>query len=250
MTDFVTLIVIAIFVALLRNNGIYIVICSMIFCLFACRGMRRSLAGSFTVVLAVVLMIQNPIFDMANVEKSRLSESLGVAFQQVVLIVKEDGISADDEAFLSNIVDIETMKECHETWHFDTIKFNPEFNDSYLEAHKPEVLLLWARTVAAHPTTAIKAWVLQTEDIWRPGSVAEISIKLTIDDSLPVDKIGLGWKPRDAFSKVELAFPYLFGKDAAIWTLPGFRCFPCLFAPTSARRQSSCSSLESRFSRR
>ena len=229
--DFVALAAIAIFVALLRNNGIYIVICSGAFSLLACKGMRGPLAGSLTAALAVILAIQNPLFNMAGIEKSHFSESIGVAFQQIALVVKEDGINADDEAFLSNIVDIETMKECYLPYSFNKIKFNPGFNDSYLEDHKPEFLLLWARAVAAHPTTAIKAWVLQTEDIWRPGSAAEISTKFTIDDSLPVDKIGLGWKPRDAFNKVELAFPYLFGKSAAIWIVAWISLLSVLIRP-------------------
>jgi hypothetical protein len=229
--DFVALAAIAMFVALLRNNGIYIVICSMAFCLVACKGMRRPLAGSLAGALAVILSIQNPLFNMAGIEKSHFSESTGVAFQQIALIVKEDGIGADGEAFLSNIVDVETMKESYVAHSFDKIKFNPGFDDSYLEAHKPEFLLLWARAVSAHPRTAMKAWVLQTEDIWRPGSVAEISTKLTIDNSLPIDKIGLGWKPREAFNKVEYALPYVFGKGAAIWIVAWISLLSVLIRP-------------------
>ena len=219
LKDLVVLFALSLLVSFMRNNGVYVMACALAYVAIVAKEVRIPSASCLAGLLAVVLIVQGPVFTALNIEKSHFSESAGIMLQQIARIEMDDGIDREQADFLGRIIPIEEMEGGYLESSVNKIKFNPKFDDAFLESHKPEFFQLWAQLVLAHPNTAAKAWIIHTEDIWRPGSYAKIVTSNTIGGGAPQDLIGLSYSPRDAFDKLEAKLPYIFGKGSAIWIM-------------------------------
>ena len=215
--DLVVLGILAILVSLLRNNGIFIVAASLLYLVIVMPSVRKGLAVCLAAVVCAILVVQGPLFALIGVQPSKFAESVGVPLQQIALISIEDGLDEDQSEFVDRIIPVEKMNEVYLPISSNPIKFDSDFNNAYLEAHKGEFLLMWFKIVAAHPATALKAWVLQTEGIWGAGQIADVGVSSTYNGADTVDLLGWGWNPRGLYNKLQSMFPYLLGKGAMVW---------------------------------
>ena len=217
--DAVSLGMLALFASLFRNNGFYIVVVSLLILLILSPAARKHLAVCLCALAAVYLVIQGPIFSLAGVKPSPFAESVGIPLQQIALVSIEDGLEPEQAEFMEPMIPVERMNSVYLSYSANPIKFDEDFNNEYLEAHKGQFLATWASVVRNHPATALKAWVLHTEGIWSFSENAEIGTSSSYNETSPVDLIGLGWDPRDLFNRLQRHFPILFSKGLLVWAV-------------------------------
>lgn len=163
---------IAFFVCFLRNNGIYIVAFSFLVLLLVYhkegfRVLKRYVVSSL-IFLVVAYLVQGPVLSRVITPTEKI-ESLSIPTQQIFAVfASEDGVyDAQDEAFISQIWDVEEMKEKYTPCLADTPKwYMDRFDEEFLDAHMGEYLGLWAKLGLKNPKIYIRAWLMETLSFW------------------------------------------------------------------------------------
>ena len=192
--------VLLLLVSLLRNNGYYLALFTLVF-LVIFRPLHRKPAAIVAVALVVFMtVLQGPIFGALSISKGHFAESVGIPLQQLAATVSVDGTISYDPS-TSN-----------------PIKQNELFNDEYLDTHKGEFLAVWAHVLPHNLTTYIRAWVMETYGYWQPGYNTLIgSLTCTANDVPATDFFGMGYKPQFIANALREQFPALLGMGSLIW---------------------------------
>ena len=151
--------------ALLRHNGLYILLATVgILAVMLRRRILRALpalAGS----VALVLLIQGA-YSLCGIAKSPFSESLSIPVQQIARTVVTGGTITDEQQqSLERFLDLEKPKT-YEPYLADNAKNS--LRQEYLNAHKGEFLKLWASLLPANFEEYVRAYGLQTYGYWYP----------------------------------------------------------------------------------
>ena len=163
--------VLSVCVCLLRSNGYYAFILTIPFLFFAFRKKTLKVALIAVLAFAVAFIIKGPVYNACNVERADILETIGVPMQHICGAITDGAeLSAEEEAFVNEILPIEKIKEVYTPSSVDWIKMaiREEGNLSYLEAHKKELFSLWFHLGLRNPVSYFKAQVLQTFGFWYP----------------------------------------------------------------------------------
>ena len=153
-----------------RTNGwILALVFALSYGLFL-RKNKAFLAASVTVALAGWVLL-NPVLSILHIPGSDKVESLSVPIQQVSRVVSEGcALTQEEEALLSQVVDLETVPQRYVNWLSDPMKVAVrDINPGYLEAHIGDYARLWLRLGLRYPAQYLKAWVDQTKGYWNAG---------------------------------------------------------------------------------
>ena len=211
--------VLLLLVSLLRNNGYYLALFTLVF-LVIFRPLHRKPAAIVAVALVVFMtVLQGPIFGAFSISKGHFAESVGIPLQQLAATVSVDGtINASDQEILERILPLEEWSESYDPSTSNPIKQNELFNDEYLDTHKGEFLAVWAHVLPHNLTTYIRAWVMDTYGYWQPGYNTLIgSLTCTANDVPATDFFGMGYKPQFIANALREQFPALLGMGSLIW---------------------------------
>ena len=166
----IELVFVCLWIAFLRNNGIYIVIIvlGVLGIYYSCRW--EKVVPVFAAVLLVIVLIQGPVYKAFGINKSGLAESLGVPLQQIGYTLKNDGnITQEQKEFLNNIMPLEVWKENYHPCSVDPVKFHSEFNKDFFEENKIRFLMIWAELLPLNPVKYIKGYISLTVGYWYVG---------------------------------------------------------------------------------
>ena len=123
----------------------------------------------FLLLVCGLLILRGPIYNHYGLNSDDKVESFGIPLQQVGYILSSDGnISEEDKAFLNNIIPLEKWKQVYCPLIVDRVKWDPEFNVSYLNEHSGEFLKLYLRVAIQNPIRAVKGYGLETVGFWDP----------------------------------------------------------------------------------
>lgn len=166
--DVVRLVVLSFLIAFGRNNGVYIVIAVLAAAAVMYRKSWKRLVPVFSVTVISIVLIQGPGYDMLDIKKGNLAESLGVPLQQIAYTVKYGGdITEEQREFLNNILPEEDMKEAYNPTSANNVKFHDNFNNEFLEENKGEFLKVWAEILLKNPAKYVKAYCMHTMGYWQ-----------------------------------------------------------------------------------
>ena len=156
----------------LRNNGLYIFAASSVIILLyllSKYGPRKllPLTAVFAVILGFALVITGPVYDRFGLNVDEKVESYGIPLQQAAFIDVTDGqISAQDQAFLDQLIPKESLKEAYTPLSVDGTKWHKDFDSEFLNRNPSEFLRVYARLVRDNPVKAVKAYCLATFGFW------------------------------------------------------------------------------------
>ena len=163
-------IILIFFVAFLRNNGLYIVIFTTLIIAITYR--KRLLKGLKEFIIITITqiilcgIIQGPVYNYKKINTG-FAENLGILLQQVCYVVVEEGNITDEQLqFINNICDTKIIKQIYNPCIVDTVKFNKNFNHTYLAEHKSEFIKVWFEIFIQNPKSYIKAYLLNTVGFW------------------------------------------------------------------------------------
>ena len=214
--------------SLLRSNGFVAVVAALaIFIFFVSEDMKKYIAGLTVCVVSVYIVVTGPVYSFANITPAHFSETVGVPLQQMAKVIHDEGdFSEEDEAFLSNILPLDSWKALYTESTPNAIKFAPSFNDQFLEDNKKEFFGTWIRMGIDNPGTYVKAWISQTKDYWSLNSHTWYVSKPGLEDLSEGEdcRDGLSWPIGDAFVNSALtlavaAFPHLYSIGSVAWIM-------------------------------
>lgn len=132
---------------------------------------KRLLIIAMGIIAAIGWFLLNPALSMLNVSGSDLAESLSLPIQQVSRVIAEGcELSQEDNALLSQVVDLENVSQQYTSWLSDYMKREVRSkNYAYFQEHLADYARLWIRLGIQHPWLYLKAWVDQTRGYWNAG---------------------------------------------------------------------------------
>jgi len=159
-------------VSLLRTNGWFAMLAVWVLLLVLLRKENKRLVWVLAAVLAVSWVMINPVLWLLKVPKTNIVEAFAVPMQQIARVVTEErALNPEEEALLSEIFDLEKMKEVYDPQTVDPVKFETfQYGKTdYIREHKWEYLRLYLSLGARYPADYWKAWVEETRGYWNGG---------------------------------------------------------------------------------
>lgn len=168
---FIRVIVLSLLICFFRNNGFFIVAAVTVTALIVYRKYFRRFAPAFFALLICVPIIQGPVYSACGVQKSPFAESVAIPLQQMARVVNKNGnITGGQREFLNRLLNEDEMKKAYRPLTADGIKFNKDFDNNFLETHKPEFFKTWAGMLLPNFKEYVKAYCLETVGFWHVGT--------------------------------------------------------------------------------
>ncbi len=160
----------AVFMCVLRHNGLYAFIAAAVIWLFI---KRRDLKKYILMSLAVVLvatLCNGPVMKSCGVAPGEYVYNMCIPLQQIGRVVATgEAINEDQIEWLENVNSLDYIKA-----GFDVQCADPMFawvldgDENYFDSHKGEFIKLWLKLGIKHPFTYIKAFSDLTKGYWAP----------------------------------------------------------------------------------
>ncbi|MCM1304027.1 MAG: DUF6020 family protein [Lachnospiraceae bacterium] len=166
----------ALFTMILRNNGVYIVLLTLLALAVISHRELRQYKGNWTVFLLVILvpylLYTGPVCKILDVKPGGVEEMLSVPLQQMARVYRYeyDSLSEEDRELLCRYVEQDALEEYRPTVA-DFVKSG--FHREAFEQDRAGFLKLWARWGAAHPLTYINSFLINTVDAWYPHALID-----------------------------------------------------------------------------
>lgn len=149
-----------------RGNGVYAVILCWLVLLLIYKNVRKKLLTAGGVILAV-MFIQGPGYKALGIVQAGFAESAGIPIQQICYTLVTDGpLEEGEQAFLENVIPIQTIVESYSPVSVDSIKFHPGFNAAFLEQNKPGFVRLYLGLLPSHFRAYVQSYLLSTSGFW------------------------------------------------------------------------------------
>lgn len=157
----------------LRNNGIHVVVLTLVVLLVALRGLRRPLLAVLVACLAGYAVYTGPVFSALGIGESREVEMFSGPIQQVsrIALAHGDELSATDRQWIADNFDGMTPAELGDAYD-DGVSDPPKEAAlrSWDDHTTGEFLGGWARLVRQYPDTAVEATLAATVGYWYPDA--------------------------------------------------------------------------------
>lgn len=166
-------------ISVLRSNGKYIVLITVVLLLLLKLRNKKYLLSVLGVLLAVNVGVN--IGEKNIIEGDyAFKESVGVPMAQIGAVLIEGGyISEQDRQVLNNLLPLDTWKECYRFSFSDPVKFQPDFNNQWLNDHKKEFIGVWFSILKDNVGIYVKAYLCHTYGFWNISPLNITSIDYT-----------------------------------------------------------------------
>jgi hypothetical protein len=156
---------------LFRSNGIYVVVATVLALLVFYRSGHRRFYSAAAAMLAVVLLIQGPVYGVVGFKRPPFVEAVGIPLQQMAYVVTTRGeIDASERRFLDQLLPYALWPSAYSPALVDSIKWNARFDEAFLDANKMRFAATWSSIGAKNPVAYAKAYCLQTFGFWKIGA--------------------------------------------------------------------------------
>lgn len=163
----ITTIVFVLLVALFRSNGTIVVLALSLFLLVYLKNKRKNVVILYLIPALVALVITGPVYKAFDITSGRTVESLGIPLRQISGVVAEGlPISKKDEKYLERLVGMDTIREQYNMASVDAIKFNPNFDNDYLEKDLGHFLKVWFNILKKYPVKYVDIYLKSTVGYW------------------------------------------------------------------------------------
>ena len=167
-TDQVLLVLSAFLMCLTRSNGKIALALSLVVFLPLFWRERKKLCLALCASALAGFVCTGPVMGLLNVPQPRFTESLSIPLQQIAKVVTDDcPLTEEEEALLSQIMDLEQVPKVYKPYISDPIK---EITDTAaIEENKGAYLKLYLGLLRKYPLQFVTAWVDQTKGYWNGG---------------------------------------------------------------------------------
>ena len=158
-------------ICLFRSNGLFAYVFVFLALVLLAKKQKKLLYITGTTIL-VCLFLKHGVLKFYNVAPADTVESLSIPLQQISRVIVEDGYIEDgDRELLSQIIDIDSVKDTYDPRISDPIKnMIRDYGDQdYLSQNMGAFAGVYLRTLAHNPLTYVVAWTDSTCGYWNSG---------------------------------------------------------------------------------
>lgn len=160
----------SVLMALLRNNGVYIVILTSLCLLVVYRKMVKRVVLASVLSVALIYIITGPVYMIIFSAENLFVESVGIPLQQMARVVTEGGeIGKEEQEFLDALMPLEKYPEYYDPFLVDPIKWAPEFQTEYLNSHKEKFFSTWFSLLKSNLGIYVEQYLMGTYGFWHIG---------------------------------------------------------------------------------
>ena len=157
---FFTFIFLSLMIIWLRNNGIHIMFLTVVVLVILAKNMKVRF-----LMLAIIFITAGTLPDIGR--NVPFKETVGMPIQQIARTLNVGGeISEKNKEIFNNVMPLSMFKENYIAFSADMIKWNPNFNSEYLNAHKKEFLVAWIETFPKNFCAYLTAQAFVTYEFW------------------------------------------------------------------------------------
>ena len=155
-------------VCLLRKNGIYIILPTLLFLFF--RTSHKKTAGiTFLTVLPVYATLTQYVFPAMGFPPGSKREIFSIPFQQTAFYVKqhETEVTAEEYLTIDRVLSFHELGKNYYRYSSDPVKKTYKLNDTEKEnAFLADYLFVWAKMFFKHPVTYFQAFLNQSSQYY------------------------------------------------------------------------------------
>ena len=182
-------------VALLRNNGIYVIVLSCPFIIYGFRNHLKYLLVAFGISFAFCFCWNFYIFEIMMVKPSHAKEMLSIPIQAMGRVYVNDELSKEEKDTINTFLPNIKIKRRYNPIQADPLKDSVDRN--YLEENKLELISFYFKLLSKYPKTVIDSFIdgcygyfYPDIDYWRAcGGLDNVTNK--DEDFHFYDKLGL-----------------------------------------------------------
>ncbi|MBQ8823508.1 MAG: hypothetical protein IJZ82_12765 [Lachnospiraceae bacterium] len=162
----------SIFTMIMRNNGLYIVLCTLLVSVLACRKRWKKYLLLCVAVLAVYGLYIGPFYSVLGVTPGGKAEMLSVPLQQLARVYHYDKASFSDQEleYMYSIVPQENW-ELYRSTVSDYVKVG--FQQEVFEQNPGKFFRFWLETGVKNPLSYINSFLIGSVDFWYPFSIID-----------------------------------------------------------------------------
>lgn len=166
--DLATFVVSALGTMIFRNNGLYVVLATLLLVLLFMKG-RKKLIKPFILIAVIYIAYIGPFYKIHHVEAASKRELLSIPIQQLARINRfnYEDLSEEDLEIMHAVIE-ERFWDNYIPTCADAVKNG--FIDEGFEAYKKEFIRVWINQGLRHPVAYINAFLANTVDFWYPLS--------------------------------------------------------------------------------
>jgi hypothetical protein len=169
--QYVPLAVAALAVALLRNNGPYVVALSAVVLVVALRPVRRQVAVAHVAALAVWAVFAGPVVSALHVEPGSSREALSVPLQFMARVARDhpDRVTDEQAQVVTRLLDRRDLADLAQDYNprlSDPVKLT--FDDEYFASHTGEFVSTYLGMLVRSPDSAVEALVANSYGYYYP----------------------------------------------------------------------------------
>lgn len=158
--------------ALLRTNGWFALLATVLLLALLMRKENRKLLVLLLAVLTVTWIMLNPLLALLHVQKTNLVEAFAIPMQQVARVVaNQRELTQEQEQLLSEIFLMDKIGEQYDPLTVDPVKFETFRYDKvdYIKENAGKYLRQYFALGARYPMDYLKAWIDETKGYWNGG---------------------------------------------------------------------------------
>lgn len=164
----------------LRNNGSYIIFPILIMLFFCCPQNRKGIICMFFCAISTIVLLKILMIWFGT--EQLFQELVGIPLQQIAAVVANNGNIAPEQAeFLNKLMPLEEMAVQYNPSSADAIKWNSMFDRGFLNEHKVEFLITWAKMLPENFLLYVKAYLQQTFWFWAPWQEGTVQCLYSIE---------------------------------------------------------------------
>lgn len=176
----VTFVTVALSVLLLRNNGAFPALISLLMLALLWRPNRAFFAAATGILVGVFLLLNGIVYPLLGIEQGELTEALSSPIQQVgrVAAYAPETLTEEQIDLIEYVLPIETIQKEYNPRSVDALKFDPQFYGYAISEDPGAYLNLWLEIVRAYPKSALTAHMILTSAFWAPERLPHTTIYL------------------------------------------------------------------------
>ena len=147
-----------------RNGGLFIIIFALLLVIIFNQKTRKLLTICAVLIVAIISIIQGPIYKAFNIASSPFMESCSVLAQQIAYTANYGDLTDDELEKLESYADIGLLMASYNPIHADAAKMS--FYYESVENDKTGFIKLWFSILTHNLDGYIKAFLVHTSSYW------------------------------------------------------------------------------------
>jgi hypothetical protein len=148
-----------IFVILLRNNGIYVVLITLVLLFFFMKPQRKYIGFISLTCMSFFIIYKSIIFPYFNIGEGSIREALSIPLQQTARVVKYHAgeLTPYDKDIIHKILPVDNLGDCYDSRLSDPVKNH--FSESGFKEYKADYFSIWIKMFFKYPEAYLSSFL-------------------------------------------------------------------------------------------